>query len=652
MKTRFFDFETFETWWCVTFGDHDLQDWSDYDKLGQDAFEEKAKNEMFTITSDDYEAQKKLSEIFNDEEICFSGYNIKHFDLVLVNAILKGYTPREVRMISDMIIDENLKESSVEHYRLSGFTKKKYNTNYYIDMFNRLNGSLKDFESLAGLDIEESGVDFDLKRPLTAEEKAEVIKYNKHDVYATMEYCRIMKQPTIDAKYSLAKTFNIPLEYTLKNTNAIASAKILGANKQSYADEEEEVIDLHPKIKEYVYKNVPIQIYNWLTTSKLKLEVECFGNKVVYGNGGIHSVMAECLYVEPKEDEVLFNMDAVSYYPSIMIQLDLMSRSVPPIARDKFIQIFNDRLAIKYKKDRTEQDELFSKAYKLVLNTTYGTMGDKFNPMYDLYRCSSVCRYGQLLLTALACRLEKLGVKIIQTNTDGILCLAKKTLWDAIQKEKKTWEDITGIGLDTDDVLRIWQRDVNNYIMEVQKKGKVKHKVKGGWFGGSYLDPSDDICGSLYAPVIKRAALEFLTKDIDPIVTLSNSRDLMDFTINCKKGPGFFAVYHKRNPHMGQDGNTEWDNIPMNRSNRIIAVKDPKMGKMVKVKRRLGQISENTIPECPDHCLPMNSKMTSYKWEDYKGQLDYEFYLGKIEETLDIVWKDYNGNIVTEFQWE
>lgn len=656
-KARFFDLEIFETWWCCSFGDHDLQDWSDYKELGQDAFEEKVKSEMFTITSDDPNYLQRFREIFNDDEIIFSGYNIKHYDLVLVNGILKGFSPHEIKVLSDVIIDEELAMTSAEHYKMLGLAKRKYNPYLYIDMYNKLNGSLKDFEALAGLDIEESGVPFDLKRELTKEEKDKVIYYNKHDVYATMEYCRIMKQPTIEAKYGLSHTFGIPLEYTLKNTNAIASAKILGAVKQSYDDENDEILELSPRVKEYIYRNVPINVYNWLTTSKQTLEANVFGNQVVYGNGGIHSIIGENVYIEPKEDELLFNMDAVSYYPSLMIQEGLMSRSLPPIARDKFIKIFNDRLAIKYKDKnlQTKEDKLLSKAYKLVLNTTYGIMGDKFNPMYDLYKCSAVCRTGQLLLTALACRLTKRcpnTLKIIQTNTDGILILCKKTDWDVVQEEKKMWQDISGITLDTDDALRIWQRDVNNYILEVmeydkkEKKMMPHLKIKGGWFGGAYLDPSDDTCGALYAPIIKRAAINYLVYGKDPVQELVESNNIMDFVINCKKGPGFYKVLHYR-----QDGAHE-----MNRSNRIVATKDPFYGKLVKVKRRKGKDglyydSENTFAQIPEHCYPMNSKITKYKFEEIKKNLDYAFYLDKIAEKLDINWVDANGNAVDKFSY-
>ena len=128
---------------------------------------------------------------------------------------------------------------------------------------------------------------------------------------------------------------------------------------------------------------------------------------------------------------------------------------------------------------KTKEDKLLSKAYKLVLNTTYGIMGDKFNPMYDLKQCSGVCRTGQLLLTALACRLTNRipTLKIIQTNTDGILILCKKVDMDTVLEEKTNWENLTGIHLDIDDALRIWQMNVNNYILEIMEWDKKEKKM-------------------------------------------------------------------------------------------------------------------------------------------------------------------------------
>jgi hypothetical protein len=49
-------------------------------------------------------------------------------------------------------------------------------------------------------------------------------------------------------------------------------------------------------------------------------------------------------------------------------------------------------------------------------------MKNKYNALYDEYNASSLCYLGQLLLAALSNKLYNLGnVKIIQTNTDGII---------------------------------------------------------------------------------------------------------------------------------------------------------------------------------------------------------------------------------------
>ena len=92
------------------------------------------------------------------------------------------------------------------------------------------------------------------------------------------------------------------------------------------------------------------------------------------------------------------------------------------------------------------------------------------------------------------------------------------------------------------------------------------------------------------------------------------------------------------------------------RSNRIVATKDPFYGKLVKVKRRKGKDgiyydSENTFAQIPEHCYPMNSKITKYKFEEIKKNLDYAFYLDKIAEKLDINWVDANGNAVDKFSY-
>ena len=72
---------------------------------------------------------------------------------------------------------------------------------------------------------------------------------------------------------------------------------------------------------------------------------------------------------------------------------------------------------------------------------------------------------------------------------------------------------------------------------------------------------------------------------------------------------------------------------------------------MVKVKKRKGVDSENTFPQIPERCYPVNKKITSYDFSKLKKDLDYGYYLNMIVEKLDIPWKDVYNNPVTQFEY-
>lgn len=61
---------------------------------------------------------------------------------------------------------------------------------------------------------------------------------------------------------------------------------------------------------------------------------------------------------------------------------------------------------------------------KIVLNSTYGILKDKNNPLYDPLMSNNVCVTGQLLLLDLIEKVEPY-CQLIQSNTDGIYMLVK-----------------------------------------------------------------------------------------------------------------------------------------------------------------------------------------------------------------------------------
>ena len=53
-------------------------------------------------------------------------------------------------------------------------------------------------------------------------------------------------------------------------------------------------------------------------------------------------------------------------------------------------------------RQRRQGDKATANALKLVVNSTFGASGDKYNDLYDPLMFRSVCMYGQLYLVELA----------------------------------------------------------------------------------------------------------------------------------------------------------------------------------------------------------------------------------------------------------
>ena len=628
MIMQFFDFEVFPHWWMCAFGDY------------EEGFTEDIKDKFVIITSDDDNARDKLIGMFRRPDVCSCGYNIKGYDLVIANAIYQGFSAEQVKIINDIIINPSTQWASKEHMRLAPFTKKKLSGFTYQDMLDDSTGSLKEKEATLGLNILESSVPFN-KENLTDADKVDIIYYCKQDVFATMEFYRQIVLPYTKVKLSMGIHFNIPEDTCHKSTNARLVSMALGAKRTTFADADRLTIDIPDKIKEYCYENLPKNVIDNITSSPESFTTVLFHNEVSFGNGGIHSTYCEnfnnkivspCLYIEEDDDYALINVDAASYYPSIMIQFDLLSRAVqnPQVFKD----IFDERIAIKHKKDKTEEDQLAQLADKLVLNTTFGASGNKFLDLYDPLMCTSVCRVGQLFLGAFGCKLKKTvpSVKVVQTNTDGLLCyIARKDMY-LLDELVKEWSTISGIQMEIEYVSKIWQRDVNNYLL-VHTDGSVKRK--GGWLNDDYYRPGYVTIASANAFVCSKAAIEYLLTGKDIIQSIVSNKNIRDFAINCTKGPSYSGVIQRFS-----DG-TEKE---LYKANRVIATKDKYSGKLYKYKKYKDRISYTMMPSTPDNCLLVNENLVGADFNTYKSKIDYMYYIQRTMDLLRIDWYQLKAN--------
>lgn len=625
MKLRFFDFEVFPNWWCCTFGDL-----PDDRKITEDL-----KNNFRVVTSDDYNARDSLLREMKEPGIVVVGYNIKSYDLVIANAIYQGFTPEQVKIVNDLIINPGCAWDTKEHIRLQSFAKKKLYGVVYQDLFDDNDGSLKEKEAILGLNILESSVPFD-KEDLTEFDKEDVIVYNKHDVFASMYYFVVVMEGYVKNKLVIGKKFNIPESECYMCTNAKLVAKALGAKRTEFADEEKVDIDLPEKIVPYCNENLPSKVLEQIRTSTKGLSIKLFNNDVDFGNGGIHSVYANNLYVEADDEYILMNKDAASYYPSMLIQFACLSRAVtdPSV----FKNIYDERIYLKHKPDKTQEEEDFQLANKLVLNTTFGASGNKYLDLYDPYQCTRCCRVGQIFLASLACKMVKgiPNLQVIQTNTDGILVYFPRKYKYLVDEMGQEWSNVSGINMEDDVVEKIWQRDVNNYLL-VKEGGKIKRK--GLWLMETWTKPGYFLISPLTAYVSQKAAIKYLVDGVDPVETIILDDDLLDFCMTCKKGPTYRGVVQKFS-----DDHEE----TLFKCNRIIATTDTKKGMLYKIKMYKGNIQYTKMPNIPEHCQTMNDDLSTYNFREVQRYLDYKFYIMRTMDLLNIPWRQLAGDTTYE----
>lgn len=209
-----------------------------------------------------------------------------------------------------------------------------------------------------------------------------------------------------------------------------------------------------------------------------------------------------------------------------MIEYQFLSRNVSN--PQKFEEIYRNRL--KYKKEKNPLQE----PLKIVLNSTYGAMKDKYNNLYDPKQANNVCVNGQLMLLMLIEMLEP-HCEIIQTNTDGILVkLRKYEDYDLIDDICYEWEQRTKMNLEFDLYHKIYQKDVNNYIL-VDFDGKLKSK-------GSYVKKLKKLDYDL--PIINKALVDYMTNNIPIEKTINDCKELIMFQKIVKVSGKYLRAWH------------------------------------------------------------------------------------------------------------
>ena len=592
------------------------------------------------------------------------GYNSENYDKILAHGMLTNRitTPERAFEVSKSIIS-----NQDDNIPLFKTLNKLGIDDYYqseILMYDLLGDgaffSLKQLEGFLGMDIVESVVPFDLDRPLTDEEKKDVEKYNRADLYGTLERFKQRKN-SFRTKMMLVKEFELPVDYICKTNAKLTEAILLSQNKgvNTRLRRNFQLCDLPvnwdiPELKTiydfFVEALRELETHKWDTKrcdkKKLSMDLDILGVTHTFALGGVHGGIKHYM-CKPEEHKKIVWVDVSSLYPNILTKWDLLSRKVDKNGCEAFAGMVQARMDIKKKlhdptltKEEKKALKDQSSRYKLILNTTSGCMKDKFKKIYDPEYNTKMCMLGQLALMDLVFRLKNAKPKpkpswavdttkkktvigddyfiLIQSNTDGIaLELLTDDAESIIDEVCAEWEKDWHFSLEKTVADNLYEKDVNNYVFR-DMSGSIKAK-------GAYVTKFSDNNEQDTLAILAKAVVNYFLDGKDIRETICNPDNLAtDYQMIKKLGNMYDTPTWK----------SAKGDIIVQKVNRIFPSTNQLNGGLYKHKRSKDADVLDKVEGTPEHVLIYNEDIRGKKIGEL-DDIDYEWYVAEAQRRID-----------------
>lgn len=559
-------------------------------------------NEQKLIQLWDLEDIKKF--FLNHQNSLWVGHNNLYYDNIIMDAIVKG---KNVFDVSNKIVKEHC---------------KPYNIIKFIN-YDVMNGgfySLKATEAVYGKNISETEVDFELDRCLTDEEKLLTESYNKDDLDQTLtNFFEKTNFGEFQARINVIKEFNLDYSY-LNVTEAQLAAKCLGAKRISGI--EYQLIE--PPLYDFL-KLENKELLNFYKEGNFKkgdhLNVSICGVDHRLGDGGGHGALKKCHF-----DKAIY-CDVSGYYNLLMINLDLLPRTMPSSAKQKYIDLYKLQLSLK----KTDPERRH--ALKKVLLAVWGAMRNEYTDFYDPEKGKLMTITGQLFIMDLLEKLQEYII-LVQTNTDGIIIVPKNWKDEQLVLDiVNEWVDRTGFTIKPEYIYDIYQRDVNNYLYRDDKgnihcKGEaLKHwNSDDNIFGNKMFDSKEPI-------IIAKCIVNYYINKILPEEFIEEHKsNLAWFQWICKKNSFDYLEYECNNIKTNEVTTTRIQHV-----NRAFASNDDfNWGMIYKCKKLRGvlngQLKKSKVSNLPDNVFIYNGSIINNT--ELCDKINYKYYIDRAYERI------------------
>ena len=209
--------------------------------------------------------------------------------------------------------------------------------------------------------------------------------------------------------------------------------------------------------------------------------------------------------------------------------------------------------------------------------------------------------------------------EIIQSNTDGILIKMpdgkdEDEFFQMVDDVTREWEQRTGLVLEFDEYRKVFQKDVNNYVI-IDADGNYKSK-------GAYVKKLNELDYDL--AIVNRALINFMIHGITVETTIKSCKSLREFQQVKKISSKYDCIRH---------GNK----ILNEKTVRCFASKIHSDGRLYKRHSKTGRFAK--IEGTPENCFLVNGSVNNVSCPE---QLNKQWYIEVAKKRL----KDFGFNEV------
>ena len=410
-----------------------------------------------------------------------------------------------------------------------------------------------------------------------------------------------LRSDYFDWRLGLLSEFSLPIDYVSHSKGRLME-DIVGFNGKKISS-----IMLDKNLSKYMdeYPELRVVFDNLVKEEHGKSQI-LFGNTPINVSGqGLKDGMKNV--VDTTGDNNYLYIDFNSFGPSMIINNGwLKDISEHP---ERYEQLRDRRIKLKSEK-KNEQ-----KYYKRLINSFIDCFNNKDSLGYNPNIGKSVTINGALIMYLIYLQIEKLGIDVIEVNTDGMIIKTDKDNNSKIREIVNETCKRLNMSCDVDEIKKISHKNTQSYCVEFAD-GSIK-KI------GSFGKMEDDLLQTNSKRFLSECLLNYY---------LNNDSDIMNSLMNIylRNDPTYFQeIVNSYSSSPALYTYIDGELVPLtSSSNKIIAVKDEPKNKIYKLNSN-GEI------------VPYNSKV---KFELVNDGLE-NFDMSRLD--LDYYFREVKRNIVS-----